>query len=878
VGRVIELLERDEQLQRLVNALARAREGRGRLIAIAAEAGAGKTALTERFVAGHAKDARVYWGACENLSTPEVLLPLRDIARASGESFEFGADHIRAFESLLQLLSRHAKPSILILEDVHWADTATLDLIRFLARRISRVGALVLITYREEEVDVRSPVRSLLGEAPAGNVERISLAPLSLAAVTRLAAQRGRRGEELFALTAGNPFLVTEALAVEADVPADAVRDATLARASRLPESARAVLDAVSIFPRHADTAVVADLVKGAIDAGLDECVEKGMLSLDRGLVQFRHELARRAIEASIAPARRVALHQKVIDVLMRRSDARASEIAHHAERAGDVAALLKFAHRAAEKAARAGAPREAAAHFATMLRHREALSSDLVLDVLEHHAQQAYLMGDPEIAMISMTEAAEMRRRTGDILGLGRDLTRLTRFAWMCGRRTQAERFVEEAVAVLQTVPRGPELAWAYSHQSQLDMLDSRMESAVFWGRRALDLATVLGEKEIIVHALGNIGSAKEDVGDVELEKSFDLAVAGNYHDHVERASCNLTCTYYWRRDYQSALKFIDRGVSYAVALELRHWEGYLRGWRSMILLDQGDWPAAEDEALEICRRTYAVDMYRFPALIALARLRVRRGDPDADIPLAAARHLAAGVAELQRTVYVAIILAERVWLAMSTEGDEAQRMLREVHELAEVRNTRWVLEDSALWLSLLDDRAAGERAAGERTPCKVRATSKLSTPFREHCAGQWQEAAAGWRALGRPYEEAISLSVGDDAAQRAALEIFDRLGAIPAAARLRRQMRAGGSRAVPRGPIAVTRANAAGLTRRQVQVLGLLHEALSNSEIAARLCISAKTAEHHVSAIMARLGVSSRQEAAVAARDRGLLAEPKK
>ena len=101
----IDLLERDEQLRRLGDAFALAREGRGRIIAIAAEAGAGKTALTERFVANHAQVARMYWGACENLSTPEVLLPLRDIARASGESFDLGADHIRSFELLLRHLS-----------------------------------------------------------------------------------------------------------------------------------------------------------------------------------------------------------------------------------------------------------------------------------------------------------------------------------------------------------------------------------------------------------------------------------------------------------------------------------------------------------------------------------------------------------------------------------------------------------------------------------------------------------------------------------------------------------------------------------------------------------------------------------------------------
>jgi DNA-binding CsgD family transcriptional regulator/tetratricopeptide (TPR) repeat protein len=867
----VDLLERDEQLRLLEDAFALACQNRGRLIAIAAEAGAGKTALTERFVADKTQVARIYWGACENLSTPEVLLPLRDIARASGESFDFGADHIRSFECVLRLLSNGAKPSLLVIEDVHWADTATLDLIRFLGRRIARVRSLILITYRDEEVDARSPVRNLLGEAPAGNVERMTLAPLSLAAVTNLAAKRGRRGDELFVLTAGNPFLVTEALALDGHMPTDAVRDSTLARASRLPDSARVVLDAVSIFPRHAETAVVADLVKGAIDAGLDECVEKGMLSLDGGLVQFRHELARRAIEASISPARRRALHQKVVDVLKRRFDARASEIAHHAERAADVAALLKFAQRAAGEAARAGAHREAAAHFAAVLRHRSALDPVLVVEVLEHHAEQAYLMGGPDIAVIAMAEAAELRRRANDTLGLGRDLTRLTRFAWMCGRRAEAERFVEEAIAVLQTAPPGPELAWAYSHQSQLDMLASRMDVAIIWGERALELARRLGQKEIIIHALANIGSAKaEKVGSgkcVEVEQSFDLAVAGKFHDHVERASCNLSCTYYWRRDYRAALEYIDRGVSYASALELTHWEGYLRGWRAMILLDQGDWVRAEEEAQEISGRTYAADVYRFPALIALARLRMRRGEQDAATPLEAARRLSASMAELQRSVYIATTVAEGVWLESpmpTPAADEARSLLSEVHTQAEERHSRWAAEDSALWGYMLGDSVA--------------ATAGLASPFREHCEGRWREAAAGWKVLGRPYEQALALSGGDDAAQRQALEIFDRLGAVPAAARLRRQMRAGGARAVPRGPIAVTRANSAGLTRRQLQVLGLVDEGLSNTEIASRLCISAKTAEHHVSAIMGRLDAPTRQAAAAAARNRGLLGSPEK
>jgi DNA-binding CsgD family transcriptional regulator len=839
-------------------------------VAIAAEAGAGKTALTERFVASLGGGARVFWGACENLSTPEVLLPLRDIARASGEAFDFGADHIRAFESLLRLISRGAAPALLIIEDVHWADTATLDLIRYLGRRIARVRALILITYRDEEVDARSPVRTLLGESPAGSVERLTLEPLSLAAVSDLAAKAGRRGEDLYALTAGNPFLVTEALAVEGDVPTDAVRDSTLARASRLGNSARVVLDAVSLFPRHAETSVVAELVKGAIDSGLDDCVEKGMLSLEGGLVQFRHELARRAIEASIAPTRRRALHQKVVDVLKRRADGRPSEIAHHAERAGDVAALLKFAQRAGEAAAAAGAPREAAAHFGAMLRHRDAMSPSAVVATLEQQAEQAYLTGSAEIAMSSMMEAAELRRRAGEILKLGRDLTRLTRFAWMCARRADAEAFVEEAIAVLETVPPGAELAWAYSHQSQLDMLASRMDRAIGWGERALTLARKLGEQEIIVHALGNIGTAKSDdggAGDVdELLESLNLAITGRYHDHVERASCNLTCTHYWQRDYRAALEYVDRGVAYAIALDLTHWEGYLRGWRSMIWLDQGEWGRAEEEAQEISSRSYATEMYRFPALVALARLRIRRGDQDADTPFEAARRLAGTTAEPQRSVYIAIVDAESAWLSEDAGGalERAKSQLRAVHAIAEERNSIWVAEDVALWLAVLGESVTG--------------TVRYASPYREHCERRWDDAATGWRLAGRPYEEALALSMGDESAQRQALEIFDRLGAVPAASRLRRQMRAGGARTVPRGPIAGTRSHAAGLTRRQAEVLALLDEGMSNAEIARRLCISAKTAEHHVSAIMARLEVTTRQGAAAAARSRGLIEALKK
>jgi DNA-binding CsgD family transcriptional regulator/tetratricopeptide (TPR) repeat protein len=535
----------------------------------------------------------------------------------------------------------------------------------------------------------------------------------------------------------------------------------------------------------------------------------------------------------------------------------------HHAERAGDVDALIEFARCAAEDAVRVGAHSEAAAHYATMLDHRAALDADMIVTTLEQRAEQSYLVGVSGEAMESMREAAALRREAGDTIRLGHDLTRLTRYAWVSGRRKEAERFIAEAIEVLHTAPAGPELAWAYSHRAQLDMLAFEDNDAILWGERALRLAERLGEHEIVVHALANIGTSRARLGEAgdELRRSYELACAGNYHDHVERSLCNLACAAYWARDDRASLAYIEQGTLYALTRDLTHWEVYLRGWSAMIRIDQGQWGAAESEAEEMVAWTRSADLFRFPALLALARLRVRRGDADVDSPLQTARTVATNHDELQRLVYVAVIDAERAWLG-GEEQEAAASALRAVHARAVANTVGWIIEESAFWLYLLDQPIAA---------------NDLAQPYEDHCAGRWREAAAGWQARNRPYEEAIARSDGDEEAQREALAIFDRLGAAPAAARLRRQMRSGGVRTIPRGPIAGTRANPAGLTRRQTQVLGLLAEELTNAEIADRLCISAKTAEHHVAAIMARLEAATRREAATTARKRGLLAVEK-
>jgi len=872
----MELLERDGQRARLGNALDLAASGSGRVVTVSGEAGAGKTALIERFVAEQADRARVYRGSCENLSTPEPLLPVRDIARSSNGAFVFdaAADRLAMFEAVLRLLEGGDGPALLVLEDLHWADAATLDLVRYLGRRIAQSRVLVIVTHREEELGRRSALHELLGEMPAGSVERIALGALSLAAVGRLASRVGRVGAEVHALTGGNPFLVTEVLAVEGDAISGAVRDATLARAARLPQCGRLALQAVSVFPRRVERSVAAGLLAEDGEAGLDACLDQGMLVAEGPALRFRHEIARRAVEASLAPAQRRGLHQRIVDHLRAQPQARASEMAHHAERAGDLVALLGSARRAGDEAESAGAPREAAAHFATLLRHRDRLGADAVIEALERHAVQSYLAGDPAQAHRSMREAVAQRRRAATPIPLGRALGWMTRFAWLLGRRAEAEGHAREAIEVLQSAPPSPELAWAYSYQSQLDMLADRREGALHWGERAMALAETLGEIGVRVHALNNIGTAlltrdSAPRGWQAARLSLQLAVAHGLHDHALRAWVNMSCSALWFRQYGAAESLIEDGARYAAARDLTHWEFHLRyGWRALMRIDRGDWTGAEQDALRLCAQKHVPVLFRFPGLIALARLRLRRGERDADTPLDEARALDGSLDEPQHSVYIALLDAERAWLASAPDAaadspavSAALARLQREHARALARDIAWVADDTALWRGVLGERPDAPPA--------------VAGAGRSDADDGWRAAASRWRTLGCPFEEALVLCAGDEAAQRRALKIFDGLGAVPAAMRLRRQLRAAGVQTVPRGPNAPTRANAAGLTRRQMQVLGLLSDGLSNSEIARRLCISAKTAEHHVSAVLARLEAATRRQAIVAARRSGLLPE---
>jgi len=254
-----------------------------------------------------------------------------------------------------------------------------------------------------------------------------------------------------------------------------------------------------------------------------------------------------------------------------------------------------------------------------------------------------------------------------------------------------------------------------------------------------------------------------------------------------------------------------------------------------------------ATDDAASVLEHSGGYNVTRIPALTILGHVRVRRGDPDGARALQEAQELAMRTNEIPRFGPIASARIDMAWLA----GDEAQ-MIAEAQsmlEMAKGHNDPWLHGELVFWLC---------RAGVTQT-----LQQELAEPYALQIAGNWRAAAALWKKIGCPYEEALALLDGDEAAQLEALAIFERLGASPAAENLRRTLRASGVRGIARGPRPSTKENSAGLTTRQMEVLSLMTNGCTNAEIAEQLYISSKTVDHHVSAILAKLDAHTRAEA---------------
>ena len=862
VGR--ELLERDDSLSALSEVLATVRsEATGRLLWVGGEAGVGKTALLRRFCEMQDRPVRILWGACEPLLTPRPLGPFLDVAEdVRGQFGQLVADAARPHKVAAALLAelRGRRPTVLVLEDLHWADEATLDVLTLLAGRIGSAPALALASYRDDELDRVPALRLVLGELGRWPT-RVKLEPLSVIAVAALADERGVDGADLHVRTGGNPFFVTEVLAAGGERLPETVRDAVRARSARLSPPARKLLEALAVVPGDVEPWLLRALGGELVDR-LEECLGSGMLRESPTTIGFRHELARLAVEEAISADRRITLNAVALGALASRDDPDFARAAHHAEAAGDADGVLLWAPRAAERAAAAGAHREAAAQYERALRFTHERSTAGRGALLERRAEECALSAQIDEAISAQREAVICHRRCGDALREGDALRLLSRLLFTAHRFSEGETAGLAAVQLLERLEAGHELAIAYCNIAQRRANDERLPEATAWAGRALELAQRLDDTEALVHAMCDIGFleavAGEQRGRAKLESALQLAQQHGLEAHAARAFTSLVAAALRLRRFGEGDQYLEAGLQYCDERGLDTWRLYLLACRALLEVHRGRWDDAADAAELVMHDAHSVRSARSWALTALGLIRARRGDPEAATALEEAWRLAESSEELHLIGPNGAARAELSWLAGDHSG--VVEATDEPLALAVDRGVPWIAGEMAYWRW-----RAGLR---DQLPSQL-----VAEPYRLSIEGHWERAAELWCEIGCPYEEALALADADDeGVLRQAYDQLQALGARPAAAIVARRLRERGARGLPRGPRRTTRDNPAGLTARELEVLALVSDGLRNAEIARRLVVAEKTVDKHVSAILRKLDVQTRGEAAAQAVRRGL------
>ncbi|MCW2754579.1 MAG: transcriptional regulator, LuxR family [Marmoricola sp.] len=842
------LLERELHLRALDDYATEAAGGHGRLVLVSGEAGIGKTALVDTFRESR-PDMTYLWGACDGGFTPRPLGPLFEMAGQLGgrlrELCSTDAERNDLFAEFLAVLETTATTPVVVLEDLHWADEATLDWLGHLSRRLGQIGALVLATYREDETGDGLLADAMGRIATHGSTRRIRLAPLSIGAVGHLAPSSD--AAELHALTGGNPFYLGELVALgTADVP-PSVADLVRARVLHHSAPAQRILGAAAILGRPAPAATLA-AVAGTAATHVDECVSSGTLvPVERGFA-FRHELTRRAVEQGVPKVQAIELHRIAL-LALEQSGADIAELTHHAFGAGDGAAVLRYAPTAGKVAAEASAHREASIQFGRALSFAELLEPGELAVLEEAMAESLSARDHWAEAAPHWERAIELRRTLANAVDLSRCLRRYGVCLWRLCRTDECRLAEQESFELMRDADDSAERALAMQMRSNNDA--APLEERRYVLDECARIAKDLDDDALVGRALlsqafldSNDGIIHFDVLEEGLEyalRADDSYLAASIYTNLYEGSVDVLQLDSYSDQYEEFLAFaFDR--------EQHTYSVCLRGSRVTELMRRGRNAEAIELALATMEETIS-PVNRMHLGVGLTQAGLRIGRPQARTWLEETWELGLGNDETFWLIQIARAAAEGAWL--TADLNLVDERVHEIHRRG-ATNDPWMQGELSAWL--------------HRLGFEITQDDRFPSPFSLELAGDHVGAAEAWRSLGCPFEEAVALAdTGETASRLHALEIFTGLGAEPAVNRVRAQLAGEGVR-IPaqRGPRAATAAHPAGLTAREAEVLDLLAQRLTNAEIADRLVLSPRTVDRHVSAVLAKLGVSRRSEAA--------------
>ena len=863
------LTEREQEFAELAGREAAARAGRGGAVMVCGESGAGKTSFVEEFV-DRLDGTRVLWGACDPLSTPRPLGPLHDLApefsATTRECLTRGEAPYDIFVAVFNELRE--QPSILVLDDLHWADQGTIDLFRFLLRRARQAPLLTVGILRDDEVGATHPLRGLLGDvARSPHAQSLALPPLSVDGIRALVGERDVDPDWLHRVTGGNAFFVCEMLDHDgADLPTT-VRDAILARTADLDVAAWDLLNLLTCAPGTIGDHLLTDL--GVTLPALRALDEAKLIKRDSRGVAFRHDLCRRAVTSIIPPGAETGLHRRLIDAHRAADDEDSAVLTHHALGAGDRALITTAAAEAGRAAARSGAHTQACEFFEIALERGGLLAGPTEAELLELLADEYYLTDRLDDAILACRRAMRIRQETGARVAVSANHHALAVYEWYSGNRTVADRHAADAIAALDcdVAQRDPsrlvQLGHAFAMQAFLAMQSSQVDVATRLWDRAREIAGEADDPALTVRVqLIGYFCAIQAGRSAARDEVLALLSAGPRHidETYSTGYTNLTYFDVEQRRLNDAAELLDRSVPLMVEHDLPICRMVQLGSRSRLKLLVGDWDDALGDADEVLGSPSAPLARTWPLLIRGVVALRRTGDDAGGID--DAWQLACRFGELVRLLPVAAAIVERAWLTGAPEARLGE--CRSLLERAPLTGLEWARGELAMWLRRLD-------AASMSVEC---APAGVAEPYRLLFDGQFEASADAFHRLSTPYDAALALiDSGDAVLTRRALDVLDRLGADAVAAKIRFDLRASGAQGVPAPRRATTLANPAGLTARQVEVLRLLDDGLTNAELAERLFLSVKTVDHHVSAILTKLEVTKRRDAVRRAREVGIL-----